>query len=148
MTNFQLMSKQNGFTVMEVLVAGFIMFLVIATTTLIYRGATLSSHKAERSIYINGLVPVMTDAIQLEIRQKGQASIDKLSGSGKMGEAAYSWKAEMIDFQAAPPQMLAEAGLAVEQNNRFKLWQVELDANYKDYDRQYRYVEFSWNLAP
>lgn len=133
---------------MEVLVAGFIMFLVIATTTLIYRGAVLSSHKAERSIYINGLVPVIADTIQAEIRLKGQGNVEELSGNASMGEADYSWTAKMIDFQAAPPQMLPEAGLSVDQNKRFKLWQVELDASYKEYERQYRYVEFSWNLEP
>jgi len=140
--------KQQGFTLMEVLIAGFILFLVISVTTLIYRGATLSSHKAERSIYINGLVPLIIDEIQYQVRLKGQGEMVSLNGNEKMGEANYEWSAEVIEFRAAPPKQLAEAGLSEEQSRRYKLWQINLNASYKDYERNYRYVEFSWNLNP
>lgn len=142
------LNKQKGFTLMEVLIAGFILFLVISVTTLIYRGATLSSHKAERSIYINGLVPLIIDEVQHQVRVEGQGETVSLNGNDKMGEAVYKWSAEVIEFRAAPPRLLAEVGLAEEQNRRYKLWQVNLNVSYKNYERSYRYVEFSWNLNP
>ncbi|WP_108947130.1 type II secretion system protein [Shewanella halifaxensis] len=148
MCAFYISKKQQGFTLIEVLVAGFILFLVISVTTLIYRGATLSSHKAERSIYVNGLVPLIIDEIQVKVRSKGQDGTLSLAGQGSMAEVEYDWTGKVIDFLAAPPKLLAEAGISEVQNKRYKLWQINVNARYNGYERNYKYVEFSWNLKP
>lgn len=140
--------KQRGFTLIEVLVASVILFLVISFTTLIYRGAALSSHKAERSIYINGMLPLLIDEIQLQIREEGQDDISSLNANQEMGELTYQWTAKVFEYRSAPPLLIAEAGMTEEQNNRYKLWQVEIKAEYKGYKREYRYVELSWNINP
>ena len=60
--------KSAGFTLLEVLLAAFILFLVITSVTLVYRGAILSSGKAERSLLISGSVPsirmIITEAFR------------------------------------------------------------------------------------
>ena len=140
--------QNNGFTLIEVLIAGFILFLVISTTTLIYRGAVLSSHKAERSIYINGMLPLMIDNIDNEIKNIGQDEILSLNGQDAVGMASYSWTAEVIDYQAPPQRSIAETGISEVPGKRFKLWQVIVNATYNDYEREYRYLQFSWNINP
>ncbi|WP_409581990.1 PilW family protein [Vibrio rotiferianus] len=141
-------TKNTGFTLIEVLVAGVILFLVVSMTTLIYRGAALSSHKAERSTYINGMLPLLLDDIQLHIREEGQGDINHLTADQTMGQLKYQWEAKVFEYRSAPPKLIAEAGMVEEQENRYKLWQVEIKAEYKGYKREYRYVEFSWNINP
>lgn len=132
---------------MEVLIAGFILFLVISTTTLIYRGAVLSSHKAERSIYVNGLLPLMIDSIDTQIHTNGQDKTLTLNGRDEMGMSSYTWSAEVIDYQAPPQRSVAESGITEAQGKRFKLWQVTVNVEYDDYEREYRYLETSWNMT-
>ncbi len=131
---------------MEVLIAGFILFLVISTTTLIYRGAVLSSHKAERSIYVNGLLPLIIDSIDSDIQSNGQDKTLSLNGRDGMGLSSYTWSAEVIDYQAPPQRSVAESGITEAQAKRFKLWQVIVNVEYDDYQREYRYLETSWDL--
>lgn len=138
-------SKQQGFTLIEVLVAGFILFLVISATTLVYRSAALSSQKAEQSIYINGVVPLILDDVAFAIQEQGQGLVESLQASGEMAEATYTWSANVSEFLAAPPKVLAEAGTIESQPKRFKAWQVTLSVRYKDYERALSYQELSWN---
>lgn len=138
-------NTQTGFTLIEVLVAGFILFLVISATTLVYRGAALSSQKAEQSLYINGVLPLVLDEIQFSIQDGGQGNIESLQSSGEMADTSYQWSASVIEFRSAPPKILAEAGTSESQAKRFKLWQVELSVIYKGYKRALSYQELSWN---
>ena len=51
--------KHSGFTLLEVLISGFILFMVVASTTLVYQGALLSSGKAEQSlIFATAVSPI------------------------------------------------------------------------------------------
>jgi prepilin-type N-terminal cleavage/methylation domain-containing protein len=137
--------KQKGFTLIEVLVAGFILFLVISATTLVYRGAVLSSRKAEQSLYVNTVLPLVMDDVKQAIHNRGQGDNMSLNANGSMAEVNFEWKADVTDYRPAPPEVIAEAGISKEQPNRFKLWQVELTITYKEYKRQFRYLEFRWN---
>lgn len=138
-------NQQSGFTLIEVLVAGFILFLVISAATLVYRGATLSSQKAESSLYINGMLPLVVDKVQAVIRTEGQGNIVELSGQGEMADVSYVWSATVTEYRAAPPQILPESTIVSPPSNRFKLWQLNLNLTYRQHERQFRYLEFSWD---
>lgn len=139
------LNKQQGFTLIEVLVAGFILFLVISATTLVYRGAALSSQKAEQTLYINGILPLILDEVAFAIQEKGQGTVESLQSSGEMAETNYQWTAVVVEFLAAPPKIIAEAGIVQSQPKRFKTWQVSLSISYKGYERALSYQELSWN---
>lgn len=138
-------SQQSGFTLIEVLVAGFILFLVISAATFVYRGATLSSQKAESSLYINGMLPLVADKVQAIIRAEGQGNITELTGQGEMAEVSYVWSATVTEYRAAPAQILPESTVVTTQPNRFKLWQLTLNLTYRQHEREFRYLEFSWD---
>lgn len=135
-------NKQQGFTLLEVLVAGFILFLVLTSATLIYRGAILSSMKAERSITVNGYLPLMMSEIQSIIRENNDS--DQQKGAGNLAALQYKWQATVIEVGAAPSNYIPEFQSVVEYPKRYKLWQVSIHVTRKDYQKDYRYIEFSW----
>jgi prepilin-type N-terminal cleavage/methylation domain-containing protein len=83
------MNRQRGFTLLEVLIAGFILFLVISSMTLVYRGAVLSSSKAESAIKFTAAIPSIKQLISSEIREGGLRQ--NRSGRGTYGTIDYSW---------------------------------------------------------
>ena len=72
------MNRQRGFTLLEVLIAGFILFLVISSMTFVYRGAFLSSNKAESAIKFTAAIPSIKQLVSGKIR--ASAKEQNLSG--------------------------------------------------------------------
>lgn len=83
--------QQRGFTLLEVLVAAFILFLVIATMTMVYRGAMGSSLKAQRVVQMSALVPQLRNTITERLAEVG--SISRQEGEGSMDGVYYQWQA-------------------------------------------------------
>ncbi|WP_460478100.1 hypothetical protein [Bowmanella dokdonensis] len=128
---------------LETLVAGFIMFLVIATTTMVYRGALLSSQKAQVSVELMQVVPFIMDLTELEIRQKSEET-DVLNGQGKVLGIEYFWQARMESIGAVPPELDLSTGESVAQEARFKLWVVELQLSIQGRKQILLYKKVSW----
>ena len=85
-------NSQAGFTLLEVLIASVILFSVIVTSTLVYRGAMLSSDKAEQALSVSvaahSIQRIVTDEFR-ELKDRSQSS-----GEGRYGEITYRWRAE------------------------------------------------------
>lgn len=96
-------------------------------------------------MYINGILPLVVDKVQATVQAEGQGNIEQLSGQGDMAEVNYIWSATLTEYRPAPPQVLAESSAMITQANRFKRWQVTLNLVYKQHEREFRYVEFSWD---
>jgi Tfp pilus assembly protein PilV len=64
-------SSQRGFSLLEVLLAGFILFLVLSSMTLVYRGAILSSAKAESAITFTSSIMPIKQLIADRLRGQG-----------------------------------------------------------------------------
>jgi len=136
-------SKQRGFTLMEVLVAGIILFLVITTVTLIYRGAVLSSTKAESAVIINGSLPAIINLVQAQIQSDMQAEKTQISGEDSFGKVNYQWRARLLSAKGALPRYVP-GGSPVEQPKRYKLWGVELQIHYQGSTREFSYRDYSF----
>jgi prepilin-type N-terminal cleavage/methylation domain-containing protein len=137
-----LIKHQKGFTLIEVLVASFILFLVIAAVSMVYRGALLSSNKAERTLVFSSLVAPISEQVRIQIT----SSKDQLEmrGSGNMGELTFSWHAISTYQSKMPEQFNAFMGEVDSGDKVFKLWQVTMQLQIKSATRQYQFSEISW----
>ena len=137
--------RAHGFTLVEVLVASVILFSSLAAVTLIYRGALLSSTKANQEMASTSVVPVILQHIRSQIRANGNNEAEELSGSGEEWEVNYNWQAVIKSYKPAPPIFDVDSGQYVTQPLKYKLWQVELTMNTQGTERSYSYEELSWN---
>lgn len=83
--------KQSGFTLIEALVAGIILFAAIAVSTQVYRGALMASQTAEKLNRTQSAVVLLKSGIRHRLDQ-GESS-----GEGQFDGLAYQWQAEVIE---------------------------------------------------
>ena len=130
--------NQKGFTLLEVLLAGFILFLVLSSMTLVYKGAMLSSSKAERSLETSSVFPSIRKIITDSFRSSSDKPI--YSGSGLYLGVEYKWAAKPVQ-QGRPSEFLIED---MKLDARFVLWDVELNLSNGASNRVYKFRELSW----
>ena len=137
---------QKGFTLLEVLVASLILFLVIVTMMNVYRGAILSSSKAERSLSLVAEVPQLRPLITQEIQaSSGESYIER---SGVIGEISFQWRAEpVIKGRAYSPEnedMDSPFYRSGRGSTLLYLWVVDLTVSMEGMQRSYQFEELSW----
>ena len=133
-------AKQRGFTLLEVLLAGFILFLTISVTTLIYKGALLSSGKAERSLAISAAAPAIHRLVTEQVRNIGGAN--NSLGDGRYGDIEYRWQAALI-YIGKPSLALVELN-GLQDTQVYSLWNVELSLQKGPLVKNYNFTELSW----
>jgi len=136
--------KNQGFTLIEIMVSAVILFSVIATVSMVYRGAFISSEKAANSIEIVGVLPSILARLREDIRQQGKSSLTELSQSDNVWGVNYKWKAKLIDFKSAPEKFDVDSGKFVTPPKKYKLWQVTLTLEKNGLSKQYQLKELSW----
>ena len=128
----------NGFTLLEVLLAAFILFLVLVTTTDIYRGALLSSSKAQNSLILSAAIPPIRILVTDVMQNNYGNSITE--GTGQYGDLEYSWEASQA-YVGEPSIVIQEdAGTSV----KYFLWNVRLTLQLADLKRVYYFRELTW----
>ncbi|WDE13266.1 PulJ/GspJ family protein [Thalassomonas haliotis] len=138
-------SKTRGFTLIEVLVATIILFTSIATVSMIYRGAFLSSEKADRHIKVTSVLPALLANIRNDIRAQGNSPEEELSKQGKAWYVQYSWRAKLVDHKSAPRRLDVDTGNYITPPLKYKLWLVELTMQFQTTTREYQFYELSWS---
>ena len=133
-----LYAKQRGFTLLEVLIAGFILFLVLSSMTLVYRGALISSSKAEKVLVIASAVPSIRVLITESFRQGSVTNTHK--GSGLFGDLEYQWMANLAQTGMPSDIIQQDSGRQL----RYFLWDIELTISNGNAVRKYKFRELSW----
>lgn len=133
-----LRASQKGFTLLEVLLSGFILFLVLASMTLVYRGALLSSAKAERSLKVSAAVPSIRILITDDFRVRSKTRDHR--GAGRYGGLDYKWVATLT-HSGQPSRIVQED---VGRPLRYFLWDVKLTITLGNMVRNYQFREVSW----
>ena len=131
-----LIPRQQGFTLLEILISGFILFLVISSMTLVYRGALLSSDKAESAIRFTAAIPSIKELVVLQIREGAKG--DNQSGNGSYGRLIYSWTGTITH------RGTYEAPDAPGDRVDYYLMLVELQVNNGAVIRNYTFSELIW----
>jgi len=139
------MGKNRGFTLLEILVASVILFSSMAVVSLIYRGALVSSEKANTHVLISGVVPAVLNTIREKIRQQSDQQQTEIIGNGIAWDVNYHWSAKLLNLKSAPPTFDSETGNNEVSPEKYKLWQVDLQLTLKGIKRDYHFKELSWN---
>ena len=127
--------KQFGFTLLEVLLAGFILFSVLTTSTLVYKGTALSSSKAEKSLRLSAIVPTIRQTVSQNFHGSGYR--DALRGEGNFDGLEYEWEATLV--QRGSRLSPGDGYLS-----QYFLWEVELTVSQGNLMRNYTYRDIGW----
>ncbi|MGL1957062.1 MAG: prepilin-type N-terminal cleavage/methylation domain-containing protein [Colwellia sp.] len=136
--------NNTGFTLIEVMVAAVILFSVIATVSMVYRGAFLSSEKADEHINVAAVIPSVLATIQTEIRNKENEQKNLLTGKKSAWQINYQWHAKLLEQKSPSKKYDAFTNKLASAPIKYKLWQVQLTLEYKGYTKQYQFKELSW----
>lgn len=136
---------QNGFTLIEVLVAAVILFLVASTGLLAYNSALQTNARIAARYDIMRPVTMIVDHIQEKMRGS-----DIRSGTGRVGDVNFSWQADIIDNAPPPARFDPDELEFVSYNPRYQLVMVTLTLRKGEYQHRYRYKEVAWlaDLTP
>lgn len=135
----------SGFTLIEVLVAAVILFSSIATVSMVYRGAFISSERADKHITLTGALPSVLARIRHDIRSQGNSNQTQLSDSADAWDVSYQWKASLREYKSAPKRLDPNSGSLVTPPLKYKLWNVSLELEYAGLTKTYQFNELSWN---
>ena len=130
-------NSQAGFTLLEVLIASVILFSVIVTSTLVYRGAILSSDKAEQALSVSVAAHSIQRIVTDEFRQLKDRS--EPFGEGRYGEVTYRWRAEETH-----KGMRTGALDGSTPSREFSLWQIHLTVSKGKMTKRFQFSEISW----
>lgn len=130
------MNKQAGFTVIEVLIASFILFLVISSASLIFSSTVKSKQSATQSLLLYSYVPVLMDHIEAQIQYHDNMT----SGKGYFMGVNYTWRAAVserkpVDF---------EQGVGTTPTNEALLWKVILTVSVDRKSENFDFSVVSW----
>ena len=130
---------QQGFTLIEVLIASVILFAII---TLLYQAiaqSTYSSKIARDNLEINSVMPLITGKIKGQLR--GRFFQEKSSGEGHLLSINYTWQATQLKEK---PIVQSFSDQAFENNTNIYLWEVKLILLTQNKKQEITYQEVSW----
>ncbi|NTS76916.1 prepilin-type N-terminal cleavage/methylation domain-containing protein [Catenovulum sp. SM1970] len=138
------MHQNNGFTLVEVLVAAAILFSTIATVSVIYSSALLSSDKASKTVDSLITVKPVIYLIKEQLQQSSKKSTEQHEGKGDIWGYKYSWVAKLTAFKAPTDKFNSDTGAYDKHPKRFKLWSVQLTITNTSTTKVFEYEELTW----
>ena len=130
-------NHSGGFTLIEVLLSGLILFVTIASMTSVYRGAILASEKSENSLDMSAAMHAVRRVVTDNFRYGD--FLGEPGGQGSHGEIDYSWSAEITHkgtLLGSPDGSTSE--------REFSLWNVDITLNHGRAVRTYSFSEIKW----
>jgi prepilin-type N-terminal cleavage/methylation domain-containing protein len=131
----------QGFTLIEVLIAAIILFSSIALVAQLFSASSLSSRKATKVAQYNQVVPLVNKMIKIDIQQRAiDRSLANMEGKMHFFNIDFIWRAERISF--LPPPMSADD---VEPwSDRFGLYNVSVITQQQNKQSQYSFNVATW----
>ena len=136
MSRVRVVGKQGGFTLLEVLLAGFILFLVLSSMTMVYRGAMLSSGKAERALKLTSSIMPIKQIIAQQLHAGDGEK--KLAGDGRYGHLNYTWTGTVTHQGYYRVQDDPQASI------NYYLTKIDMRVTDGDAAREYAFSELTW----
>lgn len=143
---FNSLYKSRGFTLMEALIAGFILFMVLATASMVYRGALISSMSATQASKPFALTPYIIEAVKFDLRENSSDS-DTVNGEGHFLDMSYTWQAKLVSSKQPPGEISPETGELLTPDLHINLWQVDVVINKDNQSKktwELSFKEVSW----
>ena len=136
---------QLGFTLVEVLIAAVIMFTVLATATLSFRGALVASERASKTTELLAPLPWITSTVRDKLRARVlETPTVEYSDDGAMFGVDYRFRAELVSFAPPPPRFDPDLADFIEYPPRFGLYDVELTLEREGETSSFIYQELAW----
>ena len=130
----------KGFTLIEVLIASFIMFIALATFSLVFRGAVLSSERAEVNVSTSAYTSLIVGKISSTLKLNHANS--EMKGQGSLLGKRFSWVANVQDSSRPPARYIGNS--LSQASHQAKIWQVELTVIVGSSERHFTYNEVTW----
>lgn len=130
--------SNKGFSLIEVLVASFILFLVIGTVTVTFSGAVKSTLSASESINLYGYTPLLGEHITHAVRT------GERGGNGQLLHISYSWDAELAETKPFARHYDAVSFEYETSGKSAYLWNVRLITSYRDRSITHNFKVVSW----
>lgn len=142
---------QQGFSLVEVLVAAVILFMVVTASLLIYRAAMSTSIRAESALRLSMDIPQARELITRQM-QSGYSS-PPVSGQLELSGVTIIWQAQLAatgqltDLEAVTVSESGSSpgGRTVALDRRFYLWEVSLQATLGKQRREFSFKELTWD---
>ena len=113
-----MISKQSGFTLLEALIAGLILFICISAATRIFSSSLFSNSKATQEVVMSGYTSMFIDHIRFQLDQ------GNISGKGHWMGVDFSWNAVQRQQKAVTESEFTGGGGS--SLHRASLWQISL----------------------
>lgn len=139
------MNQQRGFTLLETLIAGVILFSALSLAGMALKTARLSSAAAEQNVQLRIPQAMIVSHIKQVLRQ---ASQDTMSGEGRLNGVEYRWEANSTERGAAPTVFDVDSNQLIESPPKYRLFQVTLALRYGTKTDSLSYTEFGVVTAP
>lgn len=136
--------RNNGFTLVEMMVATIILFSTVAAVSLVYSSSIKAASRAEAHIKLSTVLPVAHRAIQHKIREQGLLANSFESQVFQVLDTQVAWHAELQAFKSPPERMDVDSGKYITLPKRYKLWRVTIELEYEGTKRHYELHETSW----
>ncbi|MBU2891945.1 prepilin-type N-terminal cleavage/methylation domain-containing protein [Colwellia sp. D2M02] len=131
----------QGFTLIEVLIAAIILFASIALVAELFSASSLSSKKAIRVAEYNQAVPLINRIIKSEIQSKAvDLSLSSFSGELLAFGVDFQWQAERISLLSPP----LEPDSNVARAATFGLFNVTVFTQHNDVKGEYTFAVATW----
>ncbi|UCX03974.1 PulJ/GspJ family protein [Shewanella sp. HL-SH4] len=134
--------KQQGFTLIEVLIAATILFAVIGAVSQTYQGALIASTKATRSAELLGVTPLLLDTIRFRLKLENKTNT--INDEGIINGFEFYWTATVIEKGSPPSRFSPEDGEIINFNDKFYIWEVELTLKKQDFTKSFVFNELTW----
>ena len=135
------MKRQAGFTLIEVLIAATILFLVLAVAGYSYQSSLLASRKAESLVALVTPVPMILETVRNDLRQHPEA---ERSGQGTLLGVHYDFEAKTVRYAPPPARFDPDEAGFTTYPPRFRLYDVSLTLERGGAQRRYLYQELAW----
>lgn len=134
--------QQRGFTLIEVLIAAAILFMVLSLATVSFKTARQSSSKAATELQLLSPLPFIMDTVRTQIRLN---PMPNLEGDGAFDGVSYRWTAVTEKYQAPIAFFDPESMSQNKFKPRFRLYKVELLLQAGQRERTVIYKELAWD---
>ncbi len=129
--------NDQGFTLLEVLIAGVILFITVAAATSVFSSAVKSKLAASSTIKSSVYAKYIASNISF-LMQQGERS-----GSSNFDGVNYSWRAQQSDRK--PIRQIPQEGSSSQSvNGNAILWRVELQLEEQHRAQNFSFAVTTW----
>jgi prepilin-type N-terminal cleavage/methylation domain-containing protein len=136
-----LISKNQGFTLIEVMISAIILFSALALSAELFKASSFSADKAARSAQFYQVHPVAMAAIKLDLKEQAYNKPQTdFSGQMMLFGINYQWQARQVSL--AKPAVSQESNRVVVP--RFGLYDVDVNAEKINKNQQFSFQVATW----